>query len=260
MTAAEALEAAVVAGFAIAVDCNDLVLEATSTPPAQVVDALLRQKVEVLALLRLEQSWSAPLDQPCPARRGRVEEQPNVQHFCAECGRWAAFGFGVSLRKGQLGRWYCAEHRPDRSGICAGTQCRGDQVPAVDVREQGTSPRGQLKLLQPANQNWTAEDWQRRFNERAAIAEQQQGMCRAEAERWAVECCVTEWLNGNPHPSPADYARGAGVGTYRGPLFCLSDVNRRHTLGSPDMLAGLASSAEKRGHCRAFIDGDSTSE
>jgi hypothetical protein len=29
-------------------------------------------------------------------------------HFCAECGRWGAYGYGVNLRAGRLGHWYCA--------------------------------------------------------------------------------------------------------------------------------------------------------
>ncbi len=52
-------------------------------------------------------------DEPCPTRRGRVEERDGVLlHFCAECGAWGAFGYGVNLRARQLGRWYCAAHRP----------------------------------------------------------------------------------------------------------------------------------------------------
>jgi putative DNA primase/helicase len=51
--------------------------------------------------------------EPYPAHRGRVEEHDGVfLHFCAECGAWGAFGYGVSLRTGKLGRWYCAAHRP----------------------------------------------------------------------------------------------------------------------------------------------------
>jgi|HubBroStandDraft_6_1064221.scaffolds.fasta_scaffold822817_2 hypothetical protein len=50
----------------------------------------------------------------CAARRGRIEELPDglLLHFCAECGAWGAFGYGVNLRVGRPGRWYCAEHRP----------------------------------------------------------------------------------------------------------------------------------------------------
>jgi hypothetical protein len=33
-------------------------------------------------------------------------------HFCCRCGRFGAFGYGVRLRTGQPGRWFCGEHRP----------------------------------------------------------------------------------------------------------------------------------------------------
>jgi len=50
----------------------------------------------------------------CASRRGRVEARPDglLLHFCAECGAWGAFGYGVRLGAGRVGRWYCAEHRP----------------------------------------------------------------------------------------------------------------------------------------------------
>ena len=53
------------------------------------------------------------LEQPCLARRGRIVVQDGLfLHFCIECGRFGAFGYGVHLGAGKLGRWYCAEHRP----------------------------------------------------------------------------------------------------------------------------------------------------
>jgi hypothetical protein len=56
------------------------------------------------------------LEQPCSARRGRVDELGGVLlHFCAECGRFGPFGYDVRLRRGELGRWYCREHRPQAS-------------------------------------------------------------------------------------------------------------------------------------------------
>ena len=33
-------------------------------------------------------------------------------HFCP-CGQWGYFGYDVALLRGQLGTWYCAEHRPE---------------------------------------------------------------------------------------------------------------------------------------------------
>ncbi len=54
------------------------------------------------------------IQMPRASRRGRVQELEGaiVLHFCAECGAWGAFGYGVNLSAGRPGRWYCAEHRP----------------------------------------------------------------------------------------------------------------------------------------------------
>lgn len=53
------------------------------------------------------------LEQPCAVRRGRVQEMDRIfLHFCEVCGRFGAFGYGVHLKAGQIGRWYCGEHRP----------------------------------------------------------------------------------------------------------------------------------------------------
>jgi hypothetical protein len=53
------------------------------------------------------------LGEPCAARRGRVDAKDGVLlHFCVTCGAWGAYGYGVNLRVGQLGRWFCAAHRP----------------------------------------------------------------------------------------------------------------------------------------------------
>jgi hypothetical protein len=35
-------------------------------------------------------------------------------HYCPECGEWGAHGIGVFLRRGQVGVWYCTEHKPKR--------------------------------------------------------------------------------------------------------------------------------------------------
>ena len=52
--------------------------------------------------------------------------------------------------------------------------------------------------LRPAEDGWSAEDWQVFFDERAGIAEFDGGLPRAEAEAQAFACCVVEWLNRNP--------------------------------------------------------------
>jgi hypothetical protein len=52
------------------------------------------------------------MEQPCVTRRGRVQQLDRAfLHFCVECGAYGAFGYGVNLRAGRLGRWYCAAHR-----------------------------------------------------------------------------------------------------------------------------------------------------
>jgi hypothetical protein len=39
------------------------------------------------------------------------ETRQPVLHYC-HCGKWGSFGYGVCLRKGQEGVWYCEEHKP----------------------------------------------------------------------------------------------------------------------------------------------------
>jgi hypothetical protein len=47
-------------------------------------------------------------------RRGLVgyDAQGRFLHYCAVCGEWGAFGHGVFLSRGQLGKWFCGNHRP----------------------------------------------------------------------------------------------------------------------------------------------------
>jgi hypothetical protein len=59
------------------------------------------------------QDGEPSFEKPCDGRRGRmVENSSGLLHFCVTCGCWGAFGYGVALRAGRLGHWYCAEHRP----------------------------------------------------------------------------------------------------------------------------------------------------
>ena len=38
---------------------------------------------------------------------------PILWHPCYVCGKpYSPFGYGVDLKREQLGRWYCAEHKP----------------------------------------------------------------------------------------------------------------------------------------------------
>jgi hypothetical protein len=58
-------------------------------------------------------------------------------------------------------------------------------------------------LLRPAEDGWSAGDWQVFFDERAGFIEFDGGLPRAEAEARAFDSCVIEWLNHNPVRSPA---------------------------------------------------------
>jgi hypothetical protein len=116
-----------------------LILHAGPTAiPAGLVGRIRQAKAQLLWMLQeraaLEANVVAPagcferivpravsepcLEKPCAARRGKVEEREDgvFLHFCNECGAWGAHGYGVNLRAGRVGRWYCAAHRPAANG------------------------------------------------------------------------------------------------------------------------------------------------
>jgi hypothetical protein len=144
MSAADALKAARDAGVQLGLDGDDLMLEASAPPPPAILDLLSRHKAEVLTLLHAtarQSTLPAPtpslsnapqlpepgLEEPCAARRGRVQEiNGALMHFCVECGRFGAFGYGVNLRAGRLGRGYCREHWPDAQAKTTSLQRRGE--------------------------------------------------------------------------------------------------------------------------------------
>lgn len=40
-----------------------------------------------------------------------------LEHDCERCGEPAAFGYAVRQRTGNLGRWFCHDHRPDPAPV-----------------------------------------------------------------------------------------------------------------------------------------------
>lgn len=58
---------------------------------------------------------------------------------------------------------------------------------------------------------WRAQDWQVFFDERAAIAEFDQGLSREFAEALAFDCCVSEWLSQNAANARPIWRTGCGV-------------------------------------------------
>ena len=67
-----------------------------------------------------------------------------------------------------------------------------------------------MVLLRPAEDGWSAEDWQVFFDERAGFVEFDGGLPHAEAEAQTFACCVAEWLHRNPERSPAGHCLGCG--------------------------------------------------
>ena len=62
--------------------------------------------------IALPASSEPGFSEPWPPRRGRIESEGNMLlHFCSVCGAWGSYGFGVDLREGRMGRWFCAAHR-----------------------------------------------------------------------------------------------------------------------------------------------------
>jgi len=105
-----------------------------------------------------------------------------------------------------------AQEKGVRIGV-AGTDLilEADQEPAPKVLEGLRRHKaGIVALLRATDGDWTAKDWQTFFDERAGIAEFDQGHTRAEAEAVAFECCVVEWLN--RYPELSDPGRCAWCG------------------------------------------------
>ena len=71
---------------------------------------------------RLGQHWAnARLDQINNSTTSFQCDQPTTPHEpfvhpCEACGGFAYHGYGVNLRAGKEGKWYCADHRPAGNG------------------------------------------------------------------------------------------------------------------------------------------------
>jgi hypothetical protein len=65
-------------------------------------------------------------------------------HQC-HCGKWGSFGYGVSLRHGKPGTWYCAEHRPAQaeSTAASGSDHPPSNLLAKVGRPDKTTPGAQ---------------------------------------------------------------------------------------------------------------------
>lgn len=59
-------------------------------------------------------------------------------------------------------------------------------------------------------ESWSAKDCRAFFNERAASAEQNGGLPRAEAEARAYKCCMIEWMNRHAESSNSRHCAWCG--------------------------------------------------
>jgi hypothetical protein len=82
-----------------------------------------------------------------------------------------------------------------------------------------------VQMLCPAEDGWSAEDWQVFFDERASIAEFDGGLSGADAEAQAFECCVIEWLNRHPERSPPGHCLACG-GRDQATIRCCPTVSK----------------------------------
>jgi hypothetical protein len=86
-----------------------------------------------------------------------------------------------------------------------------DQEPASKVLDDLRRHKaGIIALLTATESDWTAEDWQVFYDERAGIAEFDGGLPRPEAEDRAYECCIVEWLNRHMERSDPGYCAWCG--------------------------------------------------
>ena len=86
MSAAEAIEAARAAGIHIAIDGDDLVLEASATPSPVVLDLLSRNKAHVVAMLRRQK----PVNEFGPSRSLKFQPGHEVDPGGVSPGSWHA--------------------------------------------------------------------------------------------------------------------------------------------------------------------------
>ncbi len=84
-----------------------------------------------------------------------------------------------------------------------------------------------VKLLRPGRHEWSAEDWQALFDERAGIAEFDGGLPRSEAEVQAFESCVAEWVARHLPRSQPERCALCGHGEREGAVIVPFGAGRR---------------------------------
>jgi hypothetical protein len=132
MKALDALQAARAAGIVLAVDGEDLVLEAASMPPAAVLEALSQHKANVIALLRpgctgwSSEDWHIFFDERAGIAEfdgGLPRSQAEVHAFSCCVAEWLNRNPVNSPSSGCLGCW--GVDRSDDPLLPFGVECTG---------------------------------------------------------------------------------------------------------------------------------------
>jgi len=71
--------------------------------------------------------------------RKAPDYQPLV-FLCVVCGAYACFGYGVALRAGRVGTWYCRSHRPEAKSYEKSTQAPLEQEQERPVDNRSDTP------------------------------------------------------------------------------------------------------------------------
>ena len=144
MSAAEALKAARAAGIKLAVDGDDLVLEASASPPPAVIDRLTGHKTEIVAMLRPRRDgwsaddWQAFFDE----RAGITEFDGGLSRAEAEAQAFACC----------IVEWLNQHPAPSAPGRCA--WCGNAESRSAVVLPFGTEPGTHTWLHAECWSNW----------------------------------------------------------------------------------------------------------
>lgn len=146
MSAVEALKAARAAGVELALDGDDLVLEAASAPPAAVLDTLSRHKAEIVVLLRpaehglSTEDWQVLFDE----RAGIAEFDGGLPRLEAEARAFACC----------LVEWLNGNPARSPPGRCL--ECGGSEHPHDKLLPFGTEQTGHAWLHSLCWSTWHA--------------------------------------------------------------------------------------------------------
>ena len=90
---------------------------------------------------------------------------------------------------------------PDRGRCGITAMSHGEDILLKAAAEQ-PHKIATLALLKPGPGEWRAQDWVAYFDARKQSTARRNGRSRTQAASLAFECCVVEWLNRHPAPSP----------------------------------------------------------